>query len=175
LMFFVEVLAGWNAGSVSLQADALDFLGDTANYGISLFVAGLALGSRAKTAMAKGATMGIFGFWVLAVSLWKAFHGAPPDAVTMGVVGFAALAANTLTLALLSAYRAGDSNMRSVWLCSRNDMIGNCAVLLSALAVARTGTRWPDLIVAFLMAGLGVQAASAIISHARVELREGGA
>ena len=123
-MFVVEMVVGLSAGSVALQADSLDFLGDTANYGVSLFVSGMALRNRSIAAFGKGVTMGLFGIWVLASSAWKAFAGVPPEAVTMGLVGFAALAANALCFALLSAYRSGDSNMRSVWLCSRNDLIG---------------------------------------------------
>jgi Co/Zn/Cd efflux system component len=169
-MFIVEMIAGLSAGSVSLQADSLDFLSDTANYGMSLFVAGMALRNRAIAAFGKGVTMGLFGIWVLASSAWKVFAGAPPEAVTMGVVGFAALAANALCFALLSAYRSGDSNMRSVWLCSRNDLIGNCAVLASAIGVARTGSAWPDVLVALIMAVLALQGAAAVVAQARAEL-----
>jgi Co/Zn/Cd efflux system component len=169
-MFMVEKMAGLSAGSVSLQADSLDFLGDTANYGISLFVSGMALRNRAIAASFKGVTMGAFGIWVLASSAWKGLVGAPPEAVTMGVVGFAALIANALCFALLSAYRSGDSNMRSVWLCSRNDLIGNCAVLASAIGVARTGAAWPDVIVAVTMAALALQGAAVVVRQARAEL-----
>jgi len=174
-MFIVEMIAGLSAGSVSLQADSLDFLGDTANYGISLFVAGMALRNRAIAAFGKGVTMGLFGIWVLASSFWKGFAGAPPEALTMGVVGLAALAANALGFALLSAYRSGDSNMRSVWLCSRNDLIGNCAVLASAIGVARTGAAWPDVLVAAIMAVLALQGAAIVVTQARAELTEGAA
>ena len=169
-MFIVEMIAGLGAGSVSLQADSLDFLSDTANYGISLFVAGMALPNRAIAAFGKGVTMGLFGIWVLASSVWKGFAGAPPEAVTMGVVGFAALAANALCFALLSAYRSGDSNMRSVWLCSRNDLIGNCAVLAAAIGVARTSAVWPDVLVAAIMAVLALQGAAVVMTQARAEL-----
>jgi hypothetical protein len=169
-MFIVEMIAGLSAGSVSLQADSLDFLSDTANYGISLFVAGMALRNRAIAAFGKGVTMGLFGIWVLASSVWKGFAGAPPEAVTMGVVGFAALAANAVCFALLSAYRSGDSNMRSVWLCSRNDLIGNCAVLAAAIGVARTSAVWPDVLVAAIMAVLALQGAAVVVTQARAEL-----
>jgi len=170
LMFMVEMIAGFSARSVSLQADSLDFLGDTANYGISLFVAGMALRRRAMAALGKGLTMGLFGIWVLASSVWKVFGGAPPEPVTMGVVGFTALAANALCFALLSAYRSGDSNMRSVWLCSRNDLIGNCAVVAAAIGVAGTGAVWPDVLVAALMAGLALHGTVVIVTQARAEL-----
>ena len=169
-MFLFEVVAGLAAGSVSLQADALDFLGDTANYGISLFVIGLALRYRALAAMAKGATMGAFGFWVLGATIWHAVAGTVPHAITMGAVGIAALASNAAVFALLWAYRSGDSNMRSVWICSRNDVLGNLAVMLAALGVFGTGTGWPDVIVAAIMAALAIQGAWSVIRHARSEL-----
>jgi len=169
-MFLIEIVAGLMAGSVSLQADALDFLGDVANYGISLSVIGKALRYLAKAALIKGATMGVFGLWVIGAVDWHVFHRTLPQAVTMGEVGFAALAANAVVFGLLWAYRKGDSNMHSVWLCSRNDVIGNLAVLLAAVGVFGTGTGWPDVIVAGIMAGLGVQGATQIIRHARKEL-----
>jgi Co/Zn/Cd efflux system component len=169
-MFIVELMAGLSAGSVSLQADSLDFLGDTANYGISLFVAGMALRNRAIAALGKGVTMGLFGMWVLASSVWKGFAGATPEATTMGVVGLVALTANALCFVFLSAYRSGDSNMRSAWLCSRNDLIGNCAVLASAIGVARTSSAWPDVLVAVIMAVLALQGAAVVVTQARAEL-----
>ena len=158
-MFLIEVATGLMAGSASLQADALDFLADAANYGISLFVAGMALRYRARAALAKGITMGLFGLSVLGTSIWHAVYGTLPEVVTMGVVGFTALIANAVSLALLWAYRAGDSNMRSVWLCSRNDVLGNFAVLLAALGVFGTGQGWPDVIVASIMGGLALHSA----------------
>jgi cation diffusion facilitator family transporter len=170
VMFIVEMVAGLSARSVSLQADSLDFLGDTANYAISLFVVGMALRNRAMAAFGKGVTMGLFGLWVLASSIWKAIAGTPPEATTMGVVGFAALAANALCFILLSAHRSGDSNMRSAWLCSRNDLIGNCTVLASAFGVALTDFVWPDVLVATIMAALALQGAALVVTHARAEL-----
>ena len=170
-MFLIEAIAGLTAGSASLQADALDFLADAANYGISLFVVGRAIHHRAQAALAKGLTMGLFGLWVLAATVWHAAHGSVPEAFTMGTVGFAALLANAASFALLWAYRSGDSNMRSVWLCSRNDVIGNCAVLLAALGVFGTGTGWPDVIVASIMGTLALQGAWHVVSQARRELR----
>ena len=133
-MFAVEVIAGVATGSASLQADALDFLGDTGNYAISLFVAGMALRYRATAALVKGATMGVFGLWVVGTVIWHAVHGTLPSAFTMGAVGIAALIANAASFALLWAYRSGDANMRSAWVCTRNDVLGNLAVLLAALA-----------------------------------------
>jgi Co/Zn/Cd efflux system component len=169
--FAIEIAAGLATGSVSLQADALDFLGDAGNYAISLLVLGSALRYRASAALAKGATMGILGLWVIAAALWNALHGTVPESVTMGIVGFLALAANAACFGLLWAYRSGDSNMRSVWLCSRNDVLGNLAVLLAAIGVFGTGTGWPDIVVAAIMAGLGLQASVVVIRHAAAELR----
>lgn len=170
-MFVVEVGAGVAAGSASLQADALDFLGDAANYGISLFVVGMALRYRASAALAKGASMGAFGLWVIGTVIWHALHGTLPSAVTMGAVGAAALVANAASFGLLWAYRHGDSNIRSAWICTRNDVLGNLAVLLAAAGVFGTGTGWPDVIVAAIMAALALQGAATVIRHSLGELR----
>src|SRR5262245_11703326 len=172
VMFLVEIGAGVAAGSASLQADALDFLGDAGNYAISLFVVGMALRYRATAALAKAATMGIFGLWVIGITVWHAVHGTLPQAFTMGAVGFTALIANAGSFALLWAYRGGDSNMRSAWICTRNDVLGNLAVLLAALGVFGTGTGWPDLIVAAIMATLAVQGAGLVFGHALTELHQ---
>jgi Co/Zn/Cd efflux system component len=169
-MFAVEIGAGLAAGSASLQADALDFLGDAANYAISLFVVGMALRYRASAALAKGATMGIFGLWVVGTVVWHAVHGTLPSAFTMGAVGFAALTANVGSFMLLWAHRHGDANMRSAWICTRNDVVGNMAVLLAALGVFGTGTGWPDIIVAAIMAGLALQGAAIVAKQALGEL-----
>lgn len=170
-LFLVEIVAGLAARSVSLQADALDFLADSANYAISLFVLGMALRIRAKAALIKGVSMGAFGVWVLGSTVWHALNGTLPEAETMGIVGFAALVANGVTFAILWAYRAGDSNMRSVWLCSRNDVIGNLAVLLAAVGVFGTGTGWPDVLVGAVMACLALQGAWQIAREALAEMR----
>jgi Co/Zn/Cd efflux system component len=171
VMFLIEIGAGLAAGSASLQADALDFLGDTANYAISLFVVGMALRYRATAALLKGTTMGLFGLWVLGVTAWHAWHGTVPEALTMGAVGSAALLANAASFGLLWAHRGGDANMRSAWICTRNDVLGNLAVLLAALGVFGTGTGWPDLIVAALMATLALQGAAIVVRHSLAELR----
>jgi Co/Zn/Cd efflux system component len=118
-MFFTEVLAGVLAGSVSLQADALDFLGDSANYAISLGVAGLALNWRARAALVKGATLVALGFWVLGEVAWHAAYGDLPEAPVMGIIGTLALIANGIVALILYGFRASESNMRSVWICSR--------------------------------------------------------
>ena len=170
-MFTVEVAAGLAAGSASLQADVLDFLGDAGNYAISLFVIGMALHYRAMAALLKGATMGVFGVWVIGVTVWHAWHGTLPEAFVMGAVGTAALLANAASFGLLWAYRGGDSNMRSAWICTRNDVLGNLAVLLAALGVFGTGTGWPDVTVAAIMATLALQGAFVVIDRSWSELR----
>jgi Co/Zn/Cd efflux system component len=170
-MFLVEIGAGLAAGSASLQADALDFLGDAANYAISLFVVGLALRYRATAALVKGATMGAFGLWVIGTIVWHALHGTLPNAFTMGTVGLAALVANAASFGLLWAYRTGDANMRSAWICTRNDVLGNVAVLLAAVGVFGTGTGWPDIVVAAIMASLALQGAAVVARQAAEELR----
>ena len=156
-MLLVEIAAGLLAGSAGLQADALDFAGDAANYAISLFVVGMALRYRAMAALGKGITMGLFGLWVIGTVIWHALDGTLPNAFTMGVVGFAALTANAVSFGLLWTHRGGDSNMRSAWICTRNDVLGNLAVLFAAAGVFGTGTGWPDVIVAAIMAGLALQ------------------
>jgi Co/Zn/Cd efflux system component len=171
-MFAVEIGAGVAAGSAALQADALDFFGDAANFAVSLFVIGMALRVRASVALAKGITMGLFGLWIVGAVVWHAMHGTLPSAVTMGAVGVAALAANAASFALLWAYRSGDANMRSAWICTRNDVIGNCAVLLAALGVFGTGTGWPDIVVAAIMAGLAIQGSFIVVRHSLAEMRQ---
>lgn len=171
IMFGVETYASVAAGSASLQADALDFLGDAGNYAISLLVVGMALRYRASAALAKGATMAVFGFWVIGLTAWHAFSGTLPNAMTMGGVGVAALLANAASFGLLWRHRTGDANMRSAWICTRNDVLGNLAVLLAALGVFGTGTGWPDLVVAAVMAGLALQGAAIVIRQATTELR----
>jgi Co/Zn/Cd efflux system component len=173
-MFAVEIGAGFLAGSASLQADALDFLGDAANYAISLFVVGMGLRYRAGAAFAKGATMGLFGLWVLGTAAWHVWQGTLPQAATMGVVGATALVANGASFALLWAYRSGDANMRSAWICTRNDVLGNLAVLLAAAGVFGTGSGWPDVVVAGLMAALALQGSWVVLRQSMFELRSTG-
>lgn len=171
VMFAAEVGAGLASGSASLQADALDFLGDVANYGISLAVVGMAIRYRASVALLKGATMALFGLWVIVITFWHIVHGTVPAAETMGIVGLAALVANAASFGLLWAYRDGDANMRSAWICTRNDVLGNLAVLLAALGVFGTGTGWPDVIVAAIMAALAIQGAVIVVRQAWAELQ----
>jgi Co/Zn/Cd efflux system component len=171
VMFAVEFVAGSAADSRSLQADALDFLGDSANYAISLTVASMALVWRARSALLKGLTLLAFGAWVLATAILAFVNGAAPQPETMGIVGAAALIANVGVALLLYRFRTGDANMRSVWICSRNDAIGNMAVMVAALGVFRTGSAWPDLLVAGIMAALAISGGAQIVRHARDELR----
>lgn len=173
-MFVVEIAAGVLAGSASLQADALDFLGDAANYGISLMVVGMALRYRASAALAKGFTMGVLGWWVLGITAWHAWSGTLPEGGTMGMIGATGLIANGASFALLWAYRSGDANMRSAWICTRNDVAGNLAVLLAAAGVFGTGSGWPDFVVALTMAALALQGAWLVLRQALLELRSMG-
>lgn len=168
--FVTEVVAGAAAGSAALQADALDFFGDAANYAISLGVAGMALTWRARAAVANGCTLIAFALWVLGSTGWHAFSGTLPQAEVMGVVGIAALIANGGVALMLYRFRTGDANMRSVWICSRNDAVGNAAVLLAALGVFGTGTGWPDIVVATIMGVLGLWGGWQIVSQAWREL-----
>jgi Co/Zn/Cd efflux system component len=172
VMFAVEVSTGLRGGSASLLADSLDFLGDAANYGISLFVLGLGLSARANASRLKALSMLAFGIWVLGLAAWHLFSGRVPSAPTMGVVGTCALLANGTVAALLFRFKDGDSNMRSVWLCTRNDVLGNVAVLLAALGVFGTGSAWPDLVVAAIMSLLALTSATHILRQSNAELRD---
>jgi Co/Zn/Cd efflux system component len=170
LMFGVEVAAGVASGSVSLLADAIDFLGDAANYGLTLAVLSLGVVWRARSALVKAASMLSFGVLVIGKGVWAISSGVMPEPLTMGLVGALALLANVAVAVLLYAFREGDANMRSVWLCTRNDAIGNLAVMLAALGVFGTGTAWPDLTVALIMAALAISAGWTVMRQARREL-----
>ncbi|WP_374524821.1 cation transporter [Sphingopyxis sp.] len=169
-MFGVEIVAGVAADSRALQADALDFLGDSANYAISLGVAGMAIAWRARAALLKAATMLAFGLWVFASAVWGFVAGTAPEAATMGIIGALALVSNVVVALMLYRWRTGDANMRSVWICSRNDAIGNLAVMAAALGVFGTGQGWPDLLVAAIMAGLAIWGSIDVFRHARGDL-----
>lgn len=173
-MFAVEVIGGLQAGSVSLLADAVDFAGDAANYGISLAVLAMGLAWRSRAALVKGLSMAAFGLFVIGKTAWSAFAGVPPEPLTMGLVAVLALLANAGVALLLYAYREGDANQRSVWLCSRNDAIGNLAVMLAAAGVFGTGSVWPDLTVALAMAALAISAGVTVVRQAMGELRRLG-
>ena len=170
-MFFVEFAFSFRSESVSLLADAVDFLGDAGNYALSLFVLGMAVVWRSRTALLKGLTMGAYGVFVLGRAVWVLVAGAQPDAMTMGVIGTLALVANVSVAIILYAFRDGDANMRSVWLCSRNDAIGNIAVLVAAAGVWGSNHAWPDLVVAVLMSTLGLLAARTVIRQSLSELK----
>jgi Co/Zn/Cd efflux system component len=169
-MFLVEVAASYLGRSMSLQADALDFLGDAWSYGLSLAVLGMGLRVRAGVALAKGVAMGLFGIWVIGSTVYHALTGIVPAAEVMGPVAILALAANMTVALLLFRYRSGDANIRSVWLCSRNDALANIAVLAAAGGVALTGTGWPDIAVAAGIAALALSSAVSVIRQARHEL-----
>jgi cation diffusion facilitator family transporter len=170
VMFAIEGAAGLSSGSVSLLADAIDFFGDAGNYGLTLVVLGQSVLWRARAALIKAASMLLFGVLVMAKALWSLRTGALPEVATMGAVGALALAANLGVAALLYSYREGDANMRGVWLCTRNDALGNIAVMLAALGVLGTGTPWPDVAVALAMAALAISAGWSVMRQARREL-----
>jgi len=169
-MFAIEIIGGIQAGSLSLLADAVDFAGDALNYGVSLAVLAAAVAWRARAAMLKAVSMIGFGLFVLGSALWNVWHGDVPNASTMGVVAVLALVANLSVAWMLYAFREGDANMRSVWLCTRNDAISNLAVMAAALGVFGTGTAWPDLAVAGLMAALALHGGWQVMGQARREI-----
>lgn len=168
-LFVVELIGGAYAHSSALWADALDFFGDAVNYGVSLAVIGASLYWRATVALLKGMTMALFGLVIIGKVIYAYLQGIPPEALTMGLIGVLALLANVFTAVILYAFREGDSNMRSVWLCSRNDAIGNAAVILAAVGVFGTGSLWPDIIVAMIMASLGLTVGYQIVKQALAE------
>ncbi|MCP4289019.1 MAG: cation transporter [Gammaproteobacteria bacterium] len=170
IMFLVEIGGGLFAASQALLADALDFLGDTVTYSITLLVIGMPLQLRAKAALFKGISLGLMGIWVLGSTAYHVFILGIPQAELMGAIALLALAANLSSVLLLLKYRDGDSNVRSVWLCSRNDAIGNIAVLIAAGSVWTTKSAWPDLIVAAIMASLFLWSSVQIVRQAYTEL-----
>lgn len=169
-MFVLEFGASWTSGSAALLADSIDFFGDAGNYAISLAVLGLGSTARARAALFKAACMGAFGLFVFGRALWNLQTGTVPESTTMGAVGFAALTVNAGVAWMLYRFRAGDANMRSVWICSRNDALGNVAVMLAALGVFGTGAAWPDLVVAGVMGLLALSGARAVATQAHGEL-----
>ncbi len=173
VMFLVELIGGALAGSRAVQADALDFLGDTLTYGISLAVIGRSLKVRATAALFKGLSLFGMGIWVAGSTLYSFFVANAPQAPVMGAIGLLALVANLLSVLLLLRYKDGDANVRSVWLCSRNDAVGNVAVMIAAGLVWLTETPWPDLVVALAMATLFTHSATRILRQALAEWRQG--
>ena len=171
VMFVVEMTAGITSGSQALKADALDFAGDTATYALSLMVIGASVKTRARASLVKGASLALIALTILVMTGLRVLSGAPPEAGTMGIVGFLALTSNLASVFILLRWRDGDSNVRSVWLCSRNDAIGNAGVIAAGGFVAVTGAAWPDLVVATLLAGLFLKSAIAITAQASRELK----
>ncbi|GJL87224.1 MAG: hypothetical protein DHS20C03_09330 [Minwuia thermotolerans] len=173
VMFVVEVFASMQSGSLALLSDSLDFAGDAATYGISLAVLSASLRTRSWAAIVKAGSMALFGIWILAAAVRAAIIGDVPDATTMSAVGGLALAANLISVLFLLRFRSGDANLRSVWLCSRNDAINNVAVILAGAGVFASASRWPDLAVASIMALLAFWSAVSVLRQARHELRHG--
>lgn len=171
VMFAVEIIGSMKSGSMSLFADALDFAGDAANYGISLTVLAMGIAWRSRAALVKGISMFAFGLFVIAKTAWAAYLSQPPEPLTMGAIAILALLANSGVALMLYAFRDGDANMRSVWLCSRNDAIANLAVLLAAVGVFGTGQGWPDIIVAGVIASLALSSGWSVIRQALSELK----
>lgn len=173
-MFGVELAASWWSGSSALAADAADFLGDSANYALSLGAIAVGGAWISRVALLKGAAMSLYGIGVLAYAGWRAWLGTPPDALAMGAVGLLALLVNAAVAVMLYRYRDGDANMRSVWLCTRNDVIANVAVMAAAAGVLGSGTVWPDIGVAALLAVLGLSSGRVVMRHAFAEMRGSG-
>lgn len=171
VMFFVEMTAGLVSGSQALKADALDFAGDTATYALSLFVIGASIKTRARASLIKSASLAVIAIAVLTMTILRVLDGTPPEAGTMGVIGLLALLANLMSVFILLRWRDGDSNVRAVWLCSRNDAIGNVGVIVAGGLVAATGAAWPDLVVAALLASLFLKSAATIAVQAIGELK----
>ncbi|RIJ26025.1 cation transporter [Henriciella barbarensis] len=172
VMFFVEMSAGLASGSQSLKADALDFGSDSATYALSLMVIGMSVRTRAIASLVKSGSLAIIAGVILFTTLMRVFAEGAPEAATMGVIGVVALLANLASVLILLRWRDGDSNVRSVWLCSRNDAIGNVGVIAAGGAVAWTGMAWPDLAVAALLAGLFLRSAVSITQQAMSEIRD---
>lgn len=172
VMFLVEGGASWFAESVSMQADAMDFFGDAFSYAVTLAVVGSALAIRARAALLKGSMMALFGIAVIGTAVFRVINGSAPEPATMGGVALLALLVNVSVAIMLFRFRGGDANLQSIWLCSRNDAIGNVAVMVAALGVFASHSQWPDLAVAGLIAAINIKAAITVIGLARAELRE---
>jgi cation diffusion facilitator family transporter len=169
-MFILEIAGSAKSGSTSLLADAVDFFGDAANYGLSLAVFALSPLWNSRIAVIKGASMGLYGVFVFVQTIVMMMYGSVPEAETMGFIAVLALLSNVTVAALLFKYREGNANMRAVWLCSRNDALGNIAVMAAAVGVYTFNSRWPDLAVALFMSVLGLSASLHVLKAARKEL-----
>jgi len=169
-LFLIEIFSSHIANSMALRADALDFLGDSVTYTISLLAIAWAPTKRAWVAVLKGLILALMGLWVLASSAYRILVLGLPNETLMGAIAILAFSANLFSALLLMRYREGDANVRSVWLCSRNDAIGNLGVLLAAVLVGVFASPWPDLLVAFLMAALFLHSSSLILRQASKEL-----
>jgi Co/Zn/Cd efflux system component len=170
-MLAIEIAGGIGARSQALLADALDFAGDTLTYAMTLWAIGRPLATRATAALVKGASLAVMALWVLGSTAWRVLVTGVPVAEVMGAIGLLALAANLASVMILLRWRAGDANVRSVWLCSRNDAIGNLAVIAAAAGVWATASAWPDLAVAAAMAALFLGSSLRITRQALGELR----
>lgn len=169
--FVVVLIGGLIEGSASLSANALDFLADSATYAISLWAIGKSVGVRTGAALFKGFSLGAVALSVAGFAAWRAWSGAAPSGEAISALGLFGALANLAAAALLVRYRDGDANVRSVWLCTRNDLVQCLGVAATGVLVWLTGSRWPDLVVGVLLAGLFLQSAFAILRQARDEHR----
>jgi len=169
-MFCVEFGAGLVSGSTALLADSLDMLGDSLVYGFSLFVVHRSLTWRARAALAKGGIMAAFGVGVLVEAAIRLSSGVPPVVPVMAAVATLALFANAFCFSLLWRHRGDDINLRSTWLCSRNDLVANGTVLLAAAAVAWSGSRWPDFVAGVGIAAVFLRTAASVLRDSYAEL-----
>jgi len=172
LMFVVEMSYGITGESQALKADALDFFGDSVTYAMSFWAIGRSLETRSNVALIKGISLLLMAIWVLGSTIYHLIVLNNPSAPIMGSVAMAALIANVISVILLMKFRDGDSNIRSVWLCSRNDAIGNVGVMIAAGLVYFSGSNWPDLIVALILSALFTNSAINIIRQALLEKRQ---
>ena len=172
IMFGVEIVAGLEAGSLSLLADAMDFLGDTASYSLALYVMAKSMRWRAGAALLKGSVMLVFGLWVLSMAVMAIMGLHTPDPITMGAVGVLAFIVNVISALLVFRFSKGDSNLRSVWICSRNDALANVAVVIAASGVFTLQQGWPDIAVALIIAGLALFGSFQVITHALRDLKK---
>ena len=159
-------------GSAALGANALDFFADAATYTISLWVIGRSAGTRAGAALFKGVTLAAVAAWILGFAVWRAFAGTPPEGLVISGLAALGFVANLVAAGLLLRYREGDANVRSVWLCTRNDLVESIVVVIAGGLVLLTGSRWPDLLAGGALAFIFLQSAYAIVTQARGELRE---